>query len=190
MDDEINENLLVAVIESRLLTVKSLSRRGANPNFVDDNGLAALHHAVKKKDLDIVKVLLEGGADPNTTMLYQKHSVGTALHIAVRNGDLDMVKELLWYGADPNALDRSGETPLFEAIRSGYWEIIQELLDSGVNLYIARTVGGTALFCALYNRKVSIVKILQDYTPSLRILSLRSIRRHRINVTKIPGELF
>lgn len=53
-----------------------------------------------------VKVLLEGGADPNTMGKNKK----TAIYYAVTVGSYETVELLLSYGADPNATDIWGNT--------------------------------------------------------------------------------
>ena len=53
-----------------------------------------------------VKVLLEGGADPNTMGKNKQ----TAIHHAVTVGSYETVELLLSYGADPNATDIRGNT--------------------------------------------------------------------------------
>ncbi|GAA6090454.1 ankyrin repeat and LEM domain-containing protein 1 isoform X1, partial [Tachysurus ichikawai] len=60
--------LHVAVKETDVRTVESLLHRGAEPNLVLDEGLAAVHLAAGKeseKGLRCLKVLLQHGADPN-----------------------------------------------------------------------------------------------------------------------------
>lgn len=37
---------------------------GAHPNVVNGQGVTPLHEAVKRKNLDILKILLSSGADP------------------------------------------------------------------------------------------------------------------------------
>jgi ankyrin repeat protein len=52
--------------------------------------------------VDVMKVLIEGGADVNTQNKYQR----TALHYGSAGGHHDNVRVLLERGADPNTRDK------------------------------------------------------------------------------------
>ncbi|KAM5344854.1 hypothetical protein ACJ41O_010716 [Fusarium nematophilum] len=59
--------------------------------------------AARNRDIDRIKQLIRGGADPNHLA---PHGL-SALHLAIRNGDQDIVEALLKGGADPNLLCES-----------------------------------------------------------------------------------
>jgi ankyrin repeat protein len=62
-------------------TITSLISVGADPNAVDDDGVAPLHRAVRTKSLLAVRALLDGGASSR-----QRNKAGsTPLHLAVQN---------------------------------------------------------------------------------------------------------
>jgi len=63
-------------------------------------------------NLEIVKILLEHGADPNIYSLYIPDNKHTPLHISCKHGGLGMVKLLLQYGADIQTKDVFGKTAL------------------------------------------------------------------------------
>jgi ankyrin repeat protein len=93
--------------------VKVLLERGAKPSLPSrDQGFTPLHSAVAtdagEATVEIVRLLLETGADPNA----KSHEGGTPLHSAAFTGDLEIAELLLAYGADPNATDPKSLTPL------------------------------------------------------------------------------
>lgn len=69
--------------------------------------LTALHHASGAGCLEVVKFLIEEGADINTA----KYEKWTALHAASYKGNLEIIKLLLEKGANPNIRDTDGKNP-------------------------------------------------------------------------------
>jgi len=112
-------------------------------------GLSALLHAAREGHRDVVRALLEGGADVNQVGDGERT---TALLIATINGHFDLALDLLDRGADPNLADAAGTTPLFAAVnvhwaprsrypqpqahlqqRVDYLHVIRELLEAGAD---------------------------------------------------------
>jgi ankyrin repeat protein len=94
-----------------------------------------LHVAASFGKLDIVKRLVEMGADVNA---YGGTADGGPLHRAASDGHLDVVQYLLGRGA---ALDVSEpeRNPLFGAIYGGHTAIAKLLVDSGIDTKISYT---------------------------------------------------
>jgi len=87
-------------------TAKLLIKKGTKP------GDYTLHFAVKEGEVEIVKLLIDGGANVNA-----KGERGyTPLHMVVYEGKLEIAKFLIEKGADINAKDNYGYTPLKHAI--------------------------------------------------------------------------
>lgn len=76
-------------------------------------GFAPLHFAVRQGNLEVVKALLEGGADINQVTDGDKTS---PLLMAVINGQFDLAMYLLDHGADPKLASENGATPLYAAV--------------------------------------------------------------------------
>ncbi|TGQ03854.1 c-type cytochrome, partial [Mesorhizobium sp. M4B.F.Ca.ET.215.01.1.1] len=89
----------------------------------------ALMPALAKRRIDLIKLLLDGGANPNS-----KRSRENAIHIAVNLGCLDCVKALVEAGADVNAKTKDGKTPIHLARFKGLREIADYLMAHGVVL--------------------------------------------------------
>ena len=92
--------------------------------------------ASERGHLDIVKCLIEKGADVNA----KDEDEETALHLASEEGHLEIVQYLIEKGADINAKDCYGQTALYlvseqnthEAVR---WKIFDD--DEAKKLYPA-----------------------------------------------------
>ena len=86
-----------------------LSLPTTDVNWKDDDRSTALGKAVIRDSIDIVQLLLDNGADPNST----NNNNRTPLHSAVFiNPNKEFIELLLQYGANPNIEDIDGETPI------------------------------------------------------------------------------
>lgn len=105
------------------------------------NETTLLHFAAVNGYVDIVKVLLEKGADVNAKNNYRH----TPLHSAVINGNVNVVNALLGEKADVKAVDKNGDTPLHFAAINRHIEIIKTLLENGADVDAKNKDGSTLL---------------------------------------------
>ena len=108
-------------------TVWLLLLNGADPNIRDNSGWTPLHKALLLMGpyMDVVKMLLEAGADPNARTY---HEGRTPLHMAVLHNDPRLVSLLLRYGGDPTIKDNYGKTPLDYAKERGKMKAAEALM--------------------------------------------------------------
>ena len=113
-------------------SAKLLVAAGAKPNDADAWGVSATAMAAHAGFTDIVELLLDKGADPNTN-----GGGFTALHAAVLRRDERMVAALLAHKADPNAKVLSW-TPTRRSSRD--WNFNPELVGATPYWLAARAV--------------------------------------------------
>ncbi|KAF2650612.1 ankyrin [Lophiostoma macrostomum CBS 122681] len=90
----------------------------------------ALHQAIRKRNHEIIQLLLQYSAPVNTP-----HDRGvTALHLAIQEHDQKIVQLLLDNKADVNAKDEAGRTPLDLAIELDNVAAVQLLLMYGAKV--------------------------------------------------------
>jgi ankyrin repeat protein len=102
-----------------------LLKNGAEVNTAARNAqrVTALHGAVARRDVEIVKMLLERGADANA-----KQERGfVPLHDAAANGNLALVQLLVRHGARVDAKSDDGKTPVDMAVDRGHKEVAEWL---------------------------------------------------------------
>ncbi len=126
-----DSELIAAAQTGSLHDVRAALRNGAN---VDAKGLAkgetALMNAGVKGYSDIVKFLLDNGADVNQKGDHHE----TALILSSAQADSEIVKLLLQKGAEVNARANNNETALMFAATFGRVENCKALLQRGSRL--------------------------------------------------------
>ncbi|HEX6996863.1 MAG TPA: ankyrin repeat domain-containing protein [Gammaproteobacteria bacterium] len=192
--------LVIAIINAHYEFADMLLDAGADPNVVDNVGMGPLYAAVDMHRLavghgrpnpvpvgpldsvDIIRRLLELGADPNATLskpIMQRHhtagdaSLGegaTPLLRAAKSGDIEVVRLLLAAGADPHHRMPNGATALMYAAGLGWRngspiapsfdqgseeeavETLELLLELGLDINARDERGDTALHAAVAGR--------------------------------------
>lgn len=124
----------------------------------------ALGEAAMSPGVELMKVLLEAGADVN--MRFNGHYAQSPLQIKVRNGELESVKYLVEAGADINMQLPTGKygSALAEACLSTP-EMVKYLLGAGADVNMSLKSGrfGSALAAAAYEgAHIEIVKSLVE----------------------------
>jgi len=151
------ENPLVnAVYQDDLEAVKGLAFSSTNINALDPvTHMSALHHAVSKGNIEIVRTLLAAGANPNA-----KDEMGrTALMFLSSGATADLVRELVSLGAKVNVRDAAGGTVLM-SVASTSFAAIKELIEAGAKVGVKDETGQTALTLAADNQDERVTKLL------------------------------
>jgi uncharacterized protein len=142
-----------------LTFIKTLIAKGADVNWrvqestwyrtvftsqwVHEDGATAFWRAAQSSDLEVMKLLLEHGADPNISTnvgvspLQVAAGIGWVEGITYqwsKDANIEAVKMLLKLGNDPNGHAETGRTALHGAAHKGATEVIQLLVDAGAEL--------------------------------------------------------
>ncbi len=112
--------------------------------------------AARNGNVDAVRALLTGGADPNQAAA----DGSTAVHWAVHGDHLAMLNVLLDAGATPDRITRYRIAPLTLAAQNGNAAIVERLLDAGAHPDTVSQEGQTALMTAARNGSVAAVRAL------------------------------
>jgi ankyrin repeat protein len=205
VDPDGTTSLVYAISNAHYDTAAALVAKGADPNIADTAGMAALYAAVdmsslgevygrparKVQDtltaLDLVKILLEHGAKPNTALktpaLQRNHTPGepllgegtTPIMRAARNGDFAAMRVLLEHGADATLVQKNHTTVLMLAsgLGRGLGVFAKDVgtesdllaaatlaLDHGVDVNAANDNEQTAVHIASQAGLDSVVKLL------------------------------
>ena len=204
--------LVIALLNGQVGLATELFARGANPNAADDYRRAALFAAVELRNanrnallfgdgrdpLDLIRALLEKGADPNlrtnTTPVHGWMQIDpswvnfdgqTPFIRAALSGDIEVMRLLLAHGADPNIATREGTTALMAAAgmnwvpgqtytrsESNYVEAVKLCLESGADVNATNSLKLAAIHAAANRGWTSIIQILADRGANLEVTDI------------------
>ena len=105
------------------------------------NGDTALLLAVRRKDIDMVRILVDYG----TSVDIRNGEGQTPLHIAAGEGDEVLVKYFYGVRASANVIDNQDRTPMHLAAEYGHANIIELLADKFKASIFERTKDGSTL---------------------------------------------
>ena len=138
-------DLLTRCIENEWAeTAKAIIEKGAalsgyvpDTDYWKHDASSPLLSAVDKGNVEIVKLLLEKGADPNAGIFGKRQQAQTyPLLFAAEKGELDIIVLLLEHGANINISNKSGETPLLIAAHMMNYDAAKLLIDAGADVHV------------------------------------------------------
>lgn len=151
--------LMGAVNNGKISSLDILLDAGADPNArVPETGDTALLLPLYRRQdaTDIVRCLLENGANPNAA-----NNVGrSALMLATFGQPHEVVEALLRAGASVNARDNRGNTALMAAADYNNAEAVKALLAGHADASLRNSEGDTALSIASREGHTEIVRLL------------------------------
>jgi ankyrin repeat protein len=130
-----------------------LTRESSLVNMQDINSCTALSHAAAQGSIDIIKVLLQHGAD----MITMNTNNSTPLMTACVHNNVDVAILLINAGADVNVASSDAHCALWAAVMSNSTVLVQLLLDHGALISRTNIIGRTVAFVAAYKGHVSIL---------------------------------
>lgn len=148
----------------------------ADPNILSDRGFSALEAAAYRHSVNIVKLLVEYGAEVRPTTALHSAATNSAEYGGILYPDrLEVMAFLLDHGADidklepvidtqghPRPVDWGTGTALQRAVDSNAPDRVRFLLQRGANRFITGAMGFTPLEIAEKKNLPRIAEILRD----------------------------
>lgn len=152
--------VMKAVQKNDVAAIDKLIAGGANVNELDPNGDAPLVMAAYLGHADIVRKLLEAGADVKAVDPSMK---ATALHAAAYAGRTEAARLLIEHGIDIDKQGpRNGYTALHDAIWQNNIDTAKVIIDGGANLALESHEGETPLAFATSKRRKEIIALVEQ----------------------------
>ncbi|UCE40251.1 MAG: ankyrin repeat domain-containing protein [Candidatus Aminicenantes bacterium] len=153
-----DESIVEVAKNGDLKTVKAiLDKNPSLLNIKNQNGYTALHWACMRAHWNIVRYLVEKGADLNVV----GGDGGTQINWAVHHDNVEIIKLLLANGAKLNSQNQWGMTELHTAIWRGNINVVRFLLDHGSDPDIKTKEGWTAMHYAYRSGHDNIIEMLK-----------------------------
>uniref|UniRef100_A0A8C7RX32 SH3 and multiple ankyrin repeat domains protein 2 n=1 Tax=Oncorhynchus mykiss TaxID=8022 RepID=A0A8C7RX32_ONCMY len=128
-----------------------LKQGGAHLDFRSQDGMTALHHAVRAKNQATLKALLDLGASPDYK---DSQSLTPLYHTVLVEGDPSCCELLLRAHATVSCHDENGWHEIHQACRYGHVQHLEHLLFYRADMGVQNASGNTALhICALYKQE-------------------------------------
>jgi ankyrin repeat protein len=189
-----NTSLMAAVIAGDLdLASQAIEARASLDRYDWHLGYSPLGMAISRGHVDIVRCLLDAGANPRTGSLTM-----TALGLAAEQGEAEIIQMLLPRGIDANEpVGQDGWTALLSAIGHGHRSVVQLLVTAGANVNIWSR-GETPILLAAKCEEREIYNYLYPLIgTALRLCAdrdgeqlLQTTRKRRIREQNRPVEKF
>jgi len=160
--------LRLAVQEGHIECVQALLDAGALVNR-DGESSSALHHAAYSGNVDMVRLLVNAGADVDNANV--RITGDTPLMSAVAQGNAECVGELISLGARLECVNRrTGRTALHQACYINSTQCVYTLLEAGANVNTKDYDGFTPLHTVADEGLSGLIKPLIEYgaDPSLK----------------------
>ncbi|XP_026156563.1 histone-lysine N-methyltransferase EHMT2 isoform X2 [Mastacembelus armatus] len=143
-------------------------------NAQDNGGWTPIIWAAEHKHVDVIKALLNRGADVTIT----DKELNVCLHWAAYAGSVDIAELVLNAGCSLSSVNMHGDTPLHIAAREGYLECVTLFLSRGADIDIMNREGDTPLTLARVDTPVWVA--LQINRKLRRGIANRILRTERI----------
>lgn len=150
---------LKAIVNKRADVVEVMLEAGADPSITGDNGWTPLIYAANKDSLEIVKLLVDAGADVSHANMNHRD---TALHWAIHHENDEMARLLVDAGADAECRNKSGLTPVSYAASNLSVETMAHILTNGTRVDATDTNGATPLAKAAMSGRMDMARFLVE----------------------------
>jgi len=152
---KLGQELFIALDHRDTNELRSLLKKGANPNSLNGLEFTPLFIASASFQMEAMQVLIDAGAKPDAMTTY-----GSPLTFAAMSGNLPGATILLGKGAKVNTVRGDGMTVLMMAANSGNPALVAELLKRKADFSAKDDGGETALSFAARGGNVEVGKML------------------------------
>ena len=157
--DPVEERFLSAAINGDVSLVERLLQEGVPVDCaVDEVDYTALSPAAQFNRTDVIRLLLQKGADVNKRDRFGR----TPVHHAARDNSTEAIAMLIEHGASINITDDEGDTPVHWAVRWNKTEAIAMLIKHGASINMTTDMGYKPFDWASRHKSEAAVRMLEQ----------------------------
>lgn len=188
--DDPNERLMGGVFLEDADKIMSAIKDGADVNYIrPTSGSTPLSMAVYNGSNDIVRVLIDNGANPNISDSADVGINASPLHWAVDKNNKEIIRILLDAGADANLKDRYGSSPLYWVVTKtadepSKPEMVEMLVKAGADPLQQNGWGSTPIALATYQNATDVLAAMLSFSQK----ALRSFETEKSLIEAFGGD--
>jgi ankyrin repeat protein len=157
--DDLGEALQVAIAKEDVESVKRIAFQIKNMDSVKNWVGTPLHNAAYGRSLEIIKILVENGADINA----KNEEGGTPFHFAAYTASMEIIKYFVEEKkVNINQADKEGKKPIHYSAFKGSVPAVKYLVDHGANANAKDFDSATPLHKAASCGSLALVKYLVE----------------------------
>jgi len=158
-DDAMGNDIMWAIESNNVSRIIELLRVPSNLNRQDFMGYTPLHYAVKKRNITVVKLLIQAGAFLDAV---NKQKQNTPLLLAVGLGYKKIASLLSASGANPHVMNSDGYNALHLCMQYNRKDLAELLLKTGSRCNIPTAEGDSPLILAIKMGSMANIKLLLE----------------------------
>lgn len=168
---------------------RALLKQNADINAAQTDGMTALHWAAFQDDLELTRLLIQGGANVQAVT---RIGAVTPLTLACTNGNAAVIEALVNAGANANSATADGATALMIAAASGSAGAVTTLLKHGADVNARESAHGqTALMFAAVKGRAGAIRALLESGADARVsTNVVKLERPRVDEDGNPLPAF
>lgn len=120
--------------------INELIAKSVNVNCIDDLGYSPLITATEFNQVDVVRLLIEHGANVNFFSNNKKSVNQTPLMVAAIEGYYDIAEILLDNNADPDLSPKNNDGPIIQAALNKNFQVVRLLANRGADVNVVTLI--------------------------------------------------
>lgn len=174
LETTLEDKFLISLKNGNINEMKIMIENGFKIDTPLEAGWSALLHSCFLGNSDVVKFLLDSGADPNFHKNLYTPTMAVCCSSASEDDLVKCMEHLIEYKADVNETDKYRTTALMFAVKQGYLQLMSKLINAKCNIDKQDSEGWPALFHGILKNNFAAVKLLVDAGCKLNIQDLKN----------------
>lgn len=176
----VNDQLFQAVRDGNVAQATNIiNSHGLSYSKSWEMGYALLQISVRKRNVEMTKLLLNNGAKVN--YIFGNHNKrkkfnDTPLYLAAKCGNKEIVELLLAKGANLHAKNQYNGTALQSAVYHQQEDIVKLLIERGASVHVKTKDGATCLHTAVQRTNLTIIETIIQHGVNVNAAMTSSLK--------------